>query len=398
MRRWRLLRLRTQLALAMIVCVLATFAFGYASLSAYGTFRQSHYIELLSPHAAQAFKTLRAGGTPSLEDLQALQGEMNALQGQADADEMVAIIVLALIAAALGAGASAFYAVRLARPLEALARATRAIASGNLAARTLTGANEAREIADLSNDFNAMAASLQAFDHEYRSSAAAIAHELRTPLTILRGRLQGLLDGVFPVGGASISGLIVQVEQLSRIVEDLRTISLSSMGRLTVVRIDLDLSEMVETLSSDLHAHAGGADMRLELDLAHAPAWGDQQRLRQVVMALVDNAVRYGREGGVIRIETAAAHGSGFVRVLDRGPGLGEEAIARAFDRYWRGDESRSRDYGGAGLGLSVVRAIVDAHGGQARAFNREGGGAGFEIRIPVVGAQAHAESGPRPA
>lgn len=386
MRHRRLLRLRTQLALAMIVCVLATFAFGYTSLSVYGTLRQPYYVGLLSPRAAQAFKTLRGGGTPKLDDLQALQGEMNALQGRADADEMVAIIALALIAAALGAGASALYAVRLARPLEALAAATRAIASGNLAARTPTVASEARELADLADDFNAMAASLQAFDHEYRSSAAAIAHELRTPLTILRGRLQGLLDGVFPVGAASISGLIVQVEQLSRIVEDLRTISLSSMGRLTIERNHLDLSEMVGTLTSDLQAHAGAADMRLELDLARAPAWGDQQRLRQVVIALVDNAVRYGREGGVVRIETAEAEGSGFVRVLDRGSGMGEEAIARAFDRFWRGEESRSRDYGGAGLGLSVVRAIVEAHGGEARAFNRQGGGAGFEVRIPAVG------------
>jgi two-component system sensor histidine kinase BaeS/two-component system sensor histidine kinase AdeS len=273
---------------------------------------------------------------------------------------------------------------RLARPLEQVAHAARRVAQGDLDARAEPVRDSSLELRQLVDDFNRMADSLAASRRELKESTAAIAHELRTPLTILRGRLQGIHDGVFASGPAEITALIQQVESLSRVVEDLRVVSLAGAASLALERRSVELATEVENLlpviEPDLHA----LGMRLELDLRPAPVHADPQRLRQMLICLLDNARRYASEGGVVRIETHSAGDAGVLRVLDRGAGFPPGGAERAFERFWRSEASRSRQTGGSGLGLSVVRAIADAHGGQAHAANRPDGGALLEVRLPA--------------
>jgi two-component system sensor histidine kinase AdeS len=141
-----------------------------------------------------------------------------------------------------------------------------------------------------------------------------------------------------------------------------------------------EVESLLPVIEPDLHA----LGMRLELDLRPAPVHADPQRLRQMLICLLDNARRYASEGGVVRIETHASGSAGVLRVLDRGAGFPPGGAARAFERFWRSEASRSRQTGGSGLGLSVVRAIAEAHGGRAHAANRPDGGAVLEVRLPA--------------
>ena len=375
--------LRVQLALAMAACVLGTVAIGYGGLTLHDAWQTERVLADLPPDARRAQDALLALRMPAVADLAALLREAERFQPALAGAEDRALAVLSLVAIAGGVLASLWLAVRLSRPLEELALAARRIAAGDLSARARTDRHGAGEIAQLAADFNAMARSIEAAERELRANSAAIAHELRTPLTILRGRLQGMLDGVFAIGPAELGGLVEQVDQLARIVDDLQTVSLAETGQLRLRTARIDLADEVRRVSATIVPDLEAAGLAVTLDLRPAPAVADPLRLRQVTLALLDNARRHAAAGGEVRIETRAGPPAAILRVLDRGPGFPDGTHDRAFDRFWRGDASRSRTTGGTGLGLSVVRAIAEAHGATARATAREGGGAVLEIALP---------------
>ncbi|QND37674.1 HAMP domain-containing histidine kinase (plasmid) [Rhizobium leguminosarum bv. viciae] len=188
----------------------------------------------------------------------------------------------------------------------------------------------------------------------------AIAHELRTPLTFLRGSMQGMLDGVFPIKQKTISDLLIQVEGLTRIVEDLRTLSPAIDRELVMQRQELDVALVVDAvLASANHC------------------WTQQSFRSKPAFCRPDIGRLVPASGGRLRCETEQlADGNVVIRVLDRGPGFPEDMQAVAVNPFWRGDPSRSLATGGTGLGLSVVRAISVAHGGHLELANRMGGGA----------------------
>jgi two-component system sensor histidine kinase AdeS len=377
-------RLRTQLTLGMLIFFVGAFSFIYGGARMLDAWLTSRYLDNLPPAAQRAGRDLEALRLPDLGDLRALMeaSEAGNAQGQFYSD--LGLAVLTVLAACVAVGLAIGVGKRLARPMERVAHAARRVAQGDLDARAEPERGSSLELRQLVDDFNRMADSLAASRRELKESTAAIAHELRTPLTILRGRLQGIHDGVFASGPAEITALIQQVESLSRVVEDLRVVSLAGAASLALERRPVELATEVENLlpviEPDLHA----LGMRLELDLRPARVHADPQRLRQMLICLLDNARRYASEGGVVRIETCSAGSAGVLRVLDRGAGFPPGGAERAFERFWRSEVSRSRQTGGSGLGLSVVRAIADAHGGQAHAANRPDGGALLEIRLPT--------------
>lgn len=377
-------RLRTQFTLGMLIFFVGAFGFIYGGTRMLDAWLTSRYLDNLPPAAQRAGRDLEALRLPDPADLRVLKeaSEAGNAQGQFYSD--LGLAVLTVLAACVALALAMGVAHRLARPMERVAHAARRVAQGDLEARAELERGSSLELRQLVNDFNRMADSLAASRRELKESTAAIAHELRTPLTILRGRLQGIHDGVFASGQAEITALIQQVESLSRVVEDLRVVSLAGAASLALERRSVELATEVENLlpviEPDLHA----LGMRLELDLRPARVHADPQRLRQMLICLLDNARRYASEGGVVRIETCSAGSAGVLRVLDRGAGFPPGGAERAFERFWRSEASRSRQTGGSGLGLSVVRAIADAHGGQAHAANRPGGGALLEVRLPA--------------
>lgn len=269
------------------------------------------------------------------------------------------------------------------RPLKSIAKAVRAIAGGDFSARAETIHSPFGEAESLIADFNAMAARLENAEIELRYSNSAIAHELRTPLTILRGRLQGLADGVFTPAPEIYRRLLAHVEDLARIVEDLRVLGLSNAGQLELKLDRVDLAEEVDAVTASVDQDLSGSGIILKRDLGRAITFADRARIRQVLFAVLDNVCRYAPKSTVV-IQTRQTRDRVFLRCSDSGPGLPRGSENRAFERFWRAEESRARVSGGSGLGLSVVQAIARAHGGDATVAN-DNGGTSIEIWLPAA-------------
>ncbi|VWB51298.1 ATP-binding protein [Burkholderia lata] len=267
-------------------------------------------------------------------------------------------------------------------PLNSVADSIRRVAKGDLTARAVAGDRSIREAALIADDFNALAAQLQRMTDEQAFWNAAIAHELRTPVTVLRGRLQGLAEGVFQPGEALFRSLLIQAEGLTRLIEDLRVISLAESGHLSVSIQETDLATHVKAVVEMFEDSLAAAGQHMVLDLDTRPVHCDPFRMRQALLALLENARRYAVPGA-IRIHTRVESGACQLVVEDEGPGIPADCAARIFDAFRRVDDTHSNQKGGSGLGLAVVAAIAQAHAGAASCRPTARGGTAFELRWP---------------
>ncbi len=274
---------------------------------------------------------------------------------------------------------------RALRPVQSLMQAAREITLHNLS-RRLPALESGDEIARLSEVLNQMIVRLdEAFQNTTRFTADA-SHELRTPLTIFRGELEVLLSRtdltaeVRPV----LEGLLDEVERLGSIVESLLALARLDSGEAQRQRTRLDLAGLVESTAEQMSLLA--EDKHIEFACtAETPVevLGDRTRLQQVVVNLLDNAVKYTPEGGKVWFGVRAENGTAIFEVSDNGPGVPALALPHLFERFFRADEVRSRTVDGAGLGLSIVQSICTAHGGSVSAENQSTGGCRFTVRLP---------------
>lgn len=286
----------------------------------------------------------------------------------------------------LAVAGSAVLATRLAQrillPLNSVALSLKQLARGNLSVRAAGGDSKLGEVSQLVHDFNAMASQLERVTQEQAQWHAAIAHELRTPVTVLRGRLQGLADGVFEPSQALFQKLLSQVDGLTRLIEDLRVLGLTGSGHLHLQMVDADLSaelrKVVDLYEPVLQASSHKVELRLSAGTGHC----DPVRIRQLLLALLENASRYAVPG-TVRVTLGIDAQACLLRVEDEGPGVPPATAERMFDAFWRADASRSRHGGGSGLGLAVVAAIARAHGGHAVCKATAAGGTAIEIGWP---------------
>ncbi|AXF24795.1 two-component sensor histidine kinase [Burkholderia pyrrocinia] len=278
---------------------------------------------------------------------------------------------------------SIIVAVNLSRrilvPLNSVTDSIRRVARGDLDARAMAGDRSLHEAALLADNFNALASELQRVTDEQTFWNAAIAHELRTPVTVLRGRLQGLAEGVFTPSEAQFRSLLAQVEGLTRLIEDLRVVSLADSGHLSIEIRDIDLAAEIRAVV-DVFAHAmQAAGQHPVLDLDARPMRCDPVRIRQALLALLENARRHAVPGK-IRIDTCIERGMCRLRVEDDGPGIPADFAPHVFQAFRRVDDTQP---GGSGLGLAVVAAIAHAHGGEAVCVPTGTGGTRFEVQWP---------------
>ncbi|MEQ4513015.1 MAG: ATP-binding protein [Dickeya sp.] len=280
-------------------------------------------------------------------------------------------------------------AVRLARrilvPLNSVAHSLRQIAEGELKARAETDDYSLGEAALLVRDFNTMAERLERMEQERAFWNAAIAHELRTPVTILRGRLQGLTEGVFEPDIGLFRNLLTQVEGLGRLIEDLRVVGLAESGHLELRSMSTCLSDEVTAVVNAFGPVLQQAGFTLSLALDDHPVPCDPVRIRQAVLALLENAQKHAIPGP-LAIQAGVDREQAFLRVEDSGPGIAPDFAGRIFEAFTRGEPSHPDNTKGSGLGLAVVQAIAQAHGGQASCYPAPSGGAVFELRWPIAG------------
>lgn len=287
------------------------------------------------------------------------------------------------IALLLAAAAGTLLAARLSRPLKRLTDVTNRYAAGERTARADAAGRD--EVAEVGAAFNALADRLQSEEAQQQRLIADIAHELRTPLTVLRGELEALEDGLQEGGADTYRRLGEEVTLLARLVEDLRLLSQAESGALTLERSRVDLRGLAAEVATAFGARARGSGVVFATDLEAVTVDGDADRLKQVLVNLLDNAARHAPTGSRIDVTLQRAGDRAVLRVRDRGPGIPEAEQDRIFQRFYRIDGARSRAEGGSGLGLSIVRSLVTLHGGTVAASDHPEGGAVLSVSLPLA-------------
>lgn len=294
------------------------------------------------------------------------------------------MLVTALVAALVALPVSFWLAYRLSRPLQQLSQAAQQLGRGETNAPLPVESTD--EIGELTGSFNAMTAALEEQKRLRRQMVADIAHELRTPLSVMQLDIEGLADGLQNPSEAAAS-LRNELETLNRLIEDLRLLSLADAGGLQFELDELALPPFLQWVAATWQSKMQGQHVQLVTDIpAKLPLiYADEQRLAQVLHNLLSNALRYTPPGG--RISLGAQGGQAGVQlwVADSGPGITAEDLPYVFERFYRADQSRSRDTGGSGLGLAIAKQWVLLHGGRIWAENGPDGGAQFSVSLPAA-------------
>lgn len=284
---------------------------------------------------------------------------------------IVLIAGLLLVGRALG---------RVALPIGDLMGAAGRVAEGDYSVRV--SERGPREVRSLSHAFNSMAERLQMNDEQRRNLLADVTHELRTPLSVIQGNLEGLLDGVYPRDDAHLSTILEETRVLSRLIDDLRTLALAESGALVLQKESIDPAVLVgETLASfRTQADAAGIDLHADTPPDLPAVNLDPARIRQVLDNLIANALRFTPRGGEIRVECSLENENLLsVAVSDTGAGIAPEALAHIFDRFFKSSDSR-----GTGLGLTIAKNLVAAHGGEIHAESEIGKGTSIRFTLPL--------------
>ena len=311
-------------------------------------------------------------------------------QGQAFLRQVQRSLVwAALLAAALSLGLGVFVSRLLTAPLARLTRAAQAIAAGDLSQRVQVAERSKDEIGDLGIAFNGMAASLAEAETLRRNLIADVSHELRTPLTVIQGNIQAILEGVYPLEMAQMAGLYDETRLLTRLVDDLHDLALADAGQLRLERLPVNVPDLARTAVGQFDPVAEAAGVKLTLEAVEdvPEVLGDADRLAQVLRNLLSNAIRHTPADGQVAMRVGRSGEQVTIQVADTGSGIATEDLPYVFDRFYRGDKSRSRRGGGAGLGLAITRQLVTAHEGHIEVISTPGSGTEFTITLPAAAA-----------
>jgi len=286
---------------------------------------------------------------------------------------------------ALLMGSLLFFQVTL--PMRRLSRAARGIATGDLSQRVPLASDD--EIGELARSFNTMAESLQWMEQQRQNMVADIAHELRTPLSVIQGNVEAMLDGVLPASREELESIHQETVLLNRLISDLRTLSLAEAGQLALDKQPLDLGQVVARVAEKYRLRAEEQNVALSVQVTpNLPqVSADAGRIEQALVNLMENALRYGASdgGGRVTLGARAVPDGVEAWVSNTGPGIAPEDLPHVFERFWRADKSRHRQKGGSGIGLALVKQLIEAHGGQVSVESTSGQGATFRMVLPTA-------------
>lgn len=293
---------------------------------------------------------------------------------------LLAALVAAVIASVVVALA---ISTRIAGPVTHLAAAARRVAAGHYAERVpAAGQGEVRDLAD---SFNSMAGSLEATERRRLRLVGDVAHELRTPLTTLDGYLEGLEDGVVAPDLKTWRLLRRETARLNRLVGDLQDLWRAEARELPLRLAPVDVASVAQDIVERARPAAAERHIEIDLESSETTALADRDRVAQILDNYLSNALRYAPDGSRVVVAASQRDGSVWLSVRDSGPGLTPEQRTQVFERFYRIDPSRSRALGGAGIGLSIVRALAEAMDGRAWAeSDGPGRGSTFFVSLPT--------------
>lgn len=293
-------------------------------------------------------------------------------------------LLAGVIAAAVALLLGSLLFFQIVSPVQRLTSAAQKIAAGDLQQRIPTQSQD--EIGTLATAFNQMADSLAQHEELRRNLIADVAHELRTPLTVIQGNLEAMLDGVLPASPQEIATLRDETALLARLVSDLRLLSLAEAGQLKLERVKTDPAELVARAVEPFRLLAQSGQVELAMDIApNLPSVSvDADRIAQVIRNLLSNALRHTPAGGRVIVTCRNVESQNLlITVSDTGEGIPPDDLPFVFDRFYRADKSRSRTSGGSGIGLAIVKQLVEAHGGKVWVESQPGQGTTFGFTLP---------------
>jgi histidine kinase len=296
------------------------------------------------------------------------------------------LLIASFAALAAAVVVSVFVSNRIVQPLQVLSQVSRRLAQGSYHQRTILPSED--ELAELSLSINQLAEALEHTERRRMTLIADVAHELRTPLTTIEGYMEGLMDGMIPPGPQSYSLVLRESVRLQRLVNELALLSRIEAGEVPIKPAPLDLRDVVALAREQLAPLCDAQQIRFvaELPPGLPLLWADRDRLLQILLNLLGNALRYTSAGGAITIEARPADGAVQISVHDTGVGIAGEHLPHVFERFYRVDKSRTRSSGGTGIGLTIVRHLVHAHGGEVWAeSDGPGQGAAFHLTMPAL-------------
>jgi len=316
---------------------------------------------------------------------------------QQDLRQWLIILIAGLpVVAGIAVGGGYFLIKRALTPVDKIAASAERIGSHNLSER-LPIANTGDELERLSITLNHMIQRLEeAFQHSRRFMADA-SHELRTPLTVLRGELESVVQEprLEPEVRERVGSALEELERLVNIVEGLFAISRLDAGEAQAEIVKFDLGKLAASTTDQMSLL--GEDKNITIACAAAnDVWveGDRARMKQVIVNLLDNAIKYTQQGGEVGLKVGARDSKAILEVTDTGMGIPKESLPRVFERFYRVDEARSRELGGAGLGLSIVKSICAAHHGRVEAASTPGEGSIFRVELPLTSPPSNRNNG----
>ena len=298
---------------------------------------------------------------------------------------LLVAVPLVLVVASLG---GSFLANKALRPVDEITRTAQRIGSGDLSQRISLEGRLDDEIGRLVSTFNEMIGRLESSFLQIKRFTADASHELKTPLTVLKGEIEvGLKRQRRPEEYRRVlASCLEEVDRMSRIVDDLLTLARADMGALQLQKERVDLGEVAEGVWRSLGRMAEEKGLRFTFQGdGEVAVWGDKDRLRQLLVNLVDNALKYTPPGGEVRLRVERDDTLALLTVQDTGEGIPPEDQERVFERFYRVDKARSRQRGGTGLGLSICKWIAEAHGGKISLESEVGKGSTFVVQLPLL-------------
>jgi histidine kinase len=294
-------------------------------------------------------------------------------------------LALAAFAATLAGLLAALVLMRqVLSPLRAIAASSRRIAGGHYAERVAVPQSD--ELAALAASFNQMAIALEQVEAQRIALIGNVAHELRTPLTSLEGYLEGLVDGIIPDDPSSFATMQHEVRRMRRLVNDLQTLSRVEAGQVELHPAACDLAALVERIVQQVQPQLIDSDLTITVAQSPVIAFADADRVAQIVLNLIGNAIRYTPAGGQINVQVGAHDDRAVVDVIDTGIGIPAQALPLIFERFYRVDPSRARTSGGSGIGLTIARHLAWAMGGELTAQSAGSNqGSTFRLCLPLA-------------
>ena len=291
-----------------------------------------------------------------------------------------------IVATASAIVVSIFVSRRVVTPIRQMMQASQHIADGYYHERVQVLSGD--ELGQLAQTFNQMAASLEQTEAMRRELIGNVAHELRTPLTTIKGYMEGLMDGVLPADAETYQHVYREADRLQRLVRDLQELSRVEAGSFDLNRAQIQLGDVIQQTSIRLSPQfeEKGVDLTVEIEPDLPVVYADEDRVSQVLLNLMGNALQYTPAGGVVSVSAQRHDGTVLVCITDTGIGITAEHLPHLFDRFYRVDKSRSRAGGGSGIGLTISRHLVEAHGGRIWvASDGPGQGSTFSFALPVT-------------